>query len=343
MTVKIAVAGCTGYAGGEILRLLLAHPEVEIGALTAKSSAGTKLFAHHPHLGPLAGRDVVDTTAENLAGHDVVFLALPHGASAEVALQLGDDVLVIDSGADFRLADPAAWEKFYGTPHAGTWPYGLPELPGNRAILAATKRIAVPGCYPTATTLALLPALTAGLVDGHDVVVVAASGTSGAGKSLKPHLLHAEIHGSVSAYGVGGVHRHTPEMLQNFGRLGAPSPSVSFTPVLVPTSRGILATVTAPLAKPVTADEAYAAYAQAYGAEPFVTVLPPGVWPITQSIIGSNGVHVQVTVDEAAGRLVAVSAIDNLTKGTAGGAIQSMNLALGLPETAGLSTIGVAP
>mgnify|MGYP001216266461 FL=1 len=343
VTIKIAVAGCSGYAGGEILRLLLNHPEVEIGALTAKTSAGTTLFEHHPHLTPLAHRVVVDTTPENLAGHDVVFLALPHGASAEVAEALGDDVLVLDCGADFRLADASAWEKFYGTPHAGTWPYGLPELPGQRATLAAARRIAVPGCYPTATTLALLPALTAGLVDGHDVVVVAASGTSGAGKAPKTHLIAAEIIGSVSAYGVGGVHRHTPELLQNFALLGAPNPTVSFTPVLVPTSRGILATVTAPLAKQTTPEEAHTAYVAAYADEPFVTVLPAGHWPMTQSVVGSNGVQVQVTVDAAAGRLVAVSAIDNLTKGTAGGAIQSMNLALGLPETLGLTSIGVAP
>ncbi len=343
MTVRIAVAGCTGYAGGELLRLLLGHPEVEIGALTAKASAGTALIAHHPHLTPLAGRQVVETTVENLAGHDVVFLALPHGASAEVAEQLGDDVLVVDAGADFRLADADAWTKFYGTPHAGTWPYGMPELPGQREVLGATRRIAVPGCYPTATTLALLPALTGQLVDGHDVVVVAASGLSGAGKAAKANLIAAEIIGSVSAYGVGGVHRHVPEMLQNFALLGAPAPTVSFTPVLVPTSRGILATVTAPLLKPTTAAIVYETYRAAYDAEPFVTVLPQGVWPMTQSVIGSNAVHVQVTVDEAAGRLVAVAAIDNLTKGTAGGAIQSMNLALGLPETRGLSTIGVAP
>lgn len=343
MTVKIAVAGCTGYAGGEILRLLLAHPEVEIGALTAKSSAGSRLFAHHPHLGPLADRIVAETTPENLAGHDVVFLALPHGASAEVAAQLGDDVLVIDSGADYRLKDPAAWKHFYGTEHAGTWPYGLPELPGQRDILAQTKHIAVPGCYPTATTLAILPALTGGLVTGQDVVVVATSGTSGAGKVPKPNLIAAEILGSVSAYGVGGVHRHTPEMLQNFGILGATSPSVSFTPVLVPSSRGILATVTAPLARPITADEAYQSYRAAYADEPFVTVLPQGTWPMTNSVLGCNAVHVQVTVDAAAGRLVAIAAIDNLTKGTAGGAIQSMNIALGLPETTGLSTVGVAP
>lgn len=325
------------------MRLLLGHPEVEIGALTAKSSAGTLLGEHHVHLAPLADRVVAETTIENLAGHDVVFLALPHGTSAAIAEQLGDDVLVVDAGADFRLTNAADWDKFYGTPYAGSWPYGMPELPGQREKLAHTNRIAVPGCYPTASTLGLLPAITEGLVTGEDVVIVATSGTSGAGKSLKPHLLGAEIIGNVSAYGVGGVHRHTPEIVQNYRLLGASNPTLSFTPVLVPTSRGILATITAPLAKNVSADEAYEAYRRVYDGEPFVRVLPKGVWPQTQAVIGSNAVQVQVTVDETAGRLVAVAAIDNLAKGTAGGAIQSMNLALGLPETTGLTSVGVAP
>lgn len=343
MSVRIAVAGCTGYAGGELLRLLLGHPEVVIGNLTAKSSAGSRLIEHHPHLPPLAGVEVLDTTAENLAGHDVVFLALPHGASAAVAEQLGGDVLVIDAGADFRLTDAADWEKFYGTPHAGTWPYGLPELPGQRTALAGAKRIAVPGCFPTTVTLALLPALTAGLTDGRDVVVVAPTGPSGAGKSLRVNLLAAELLGSASAYGVGGVHRHVPEMLQNFRRLGAADPTISFTPVLVPMARGILATVTTPLAPGIDAAAVRDAYAAAFADEPFVHLLPEGIWPQTQAVVGSNAVQIQVTVDEAAGRLVAVAALDNLAKGTAGGAVQSMNLALGLPETTGLSTIGIAP
>lgn len=343
MTIRVAVAGATGYAGGEVLRLLLGHPEVEIGALTAGASAGTSLLSHHQHLTPLAGRVIDDTTAATLAGHDVVFLALPHGTSAGIAAELGPEVLVIDAGADHRLIDAAQWRAFYGSEHAGTWPYGLPELPGQRDLLSRTRRIAVPGCYPTTVTLALLPALTAGLVDGRDVVTVAASGTSGAGKSLKPNLLGSEVMGSASAYGVGGGHRHVPEILQNFGLLGAVAPTVSFTPVLAPMARGILATVTAPLLEPTTPAQAYATYVEAYSAEPFVTVLPEGLWPQTQSVAGSNAVHVQVTVDAAAGRLVAVAALDNLTKGTAGGAIQSMNLALGLPEALGLTTVGVAP
>ena len=343
MTFSVAVAGCTGYAGGELLRLLLAHPEVTIGTLTANSSAGTLVGASQPHLRPLADRLVEPTTAENLAGHDVVFLALPHGASAEVAAQLGPEVLVVDAGADFRLKDAADWHQWYGSEHAGTWPYGLPELPGQRANLATTKRIAVPGCYPTTATLALLPALTGGLIDGHDITVAAASGSSGAGKGAKPNLIGAELFGSASAYGVGGVHRHTPEILQNLRLLGARDPSVSFTPMLVPMSRGILALCTAPLLAPTTAEQAHQVYAQAYAEEPFVDLLPAGQWPQTQHVVGSNGVQVQVTVDESINRLIAVAVLDNLTKGTAGGAIQSMNLALGLPESTGLTSVGVAP
>jgi len=343
MTLRVAVAGATGYAGGELLRLLLGHPAVEIGAVTAGSSAGARLGDAQPHLVPLAERTVVETKAETLAGHDVVFLALPHGASAAVAAALDPETVVVDCGADFRLTDPAAWQQFYGSPHAGSWPYGLPELPGQRDKLGGARRIAVPGCYPTTATLALLPAIRHGLTDAHDTVVVAASGPSGAGRALKPHLLGSELMGSASAYGVGGGHRHVPELLQNFAACGAERPTVSFTPVLVPMSRGILATCSVPLAGGFALADLLAAYHEDFDAEPFVHVLPEGHWPQTQSVLGSNAVHLQVTVDEAAGRIVAVAALDNLTKGTAGGAVQCMNLALGLPETTGLSTVGVAP
>ena len=343
VTLRVAVAGATGYAGGELLRLLLGRDDVEIGALTAGSSAGAPLAESQPHLVPLADRVVEETTPAVLADHDVVFLALPHGTSAAVAEALDPETLVVDCGADFRLVDPTAWQQFYGSPHAGTWPYGLPELPGQRDVLAGARRIAVPGCYPTTATLALLPAVRHGLTDGRDTVVVAASGPSGAGRSLKPHLLGAELMGSASAYGVGGGHRHVPELLQNLRACGAEEPTVSFTPVLVPMSRGILATCTAPVRPGVGAEEVLAAYREDYADEPFVHLLPEGRWPQTQSVLGANAVHVQVTVDAAAGRLVAVAALDNLTKGTAGGALQSMNLALGLPETTGLSAVGVAP
>jgi len=340
--IRVAVAGASGYAGGELLRLLLGHPRVEIGALTGASNAGQRLGSLHPHLLPLADRVLEETTMETLSGHDVVFLALPHGQSGAIAEALPEDTVVIDCGADFRLADAADWERFYGSAHAGTWPYGLPELPGNRERLVGARRIAVPGCYPTVSSLTLAPAVAAGLVD-NDVVVVAASGTSGAGKSAKAHLLGSETAGNVSAYGVGGVHRHTPEISQNLSALTEGTVTVSFTPLLVPMPRGILATCTARLAPGVTAEQVREAYEKAYAGERFVHLLPEGSWPQTKAVTGSNAVHLQVTVDEAAGRLVAVGAVDNLTKGTAGAAVQCMNLALGLDEALGLSTIGLAP
>ncbi|WP_225076176.1 N-acetyl-gamma-glutamyl-phosphate reductase [Streptomyces sp. CoT10] len=342
MAVRVAVAGASGYAGGEVLRLLLAHPEAEIGALTGNTNAGERLGALQPHLPPLADRVLEETTPEVLAGHDVVFLALPHGRSAAVAERLGPDVLVIDMGADFRLKDPADWERFYGSPHAGTWPYGLPELPGGRAALAGARRIAVPGCYPTAASLALFPAYAAGLAE-NEAVIVAASGTSGAGKAAKPHLLGSEVMGSMSPYGVGGLHRHTPEMIQNLSAAAGERVTVSFTPTLAPMPRGILATCSAKARPGVTADSVRAAYEKAYADEPFVHLLPEGRWPATASVYGSNAAQIQVAYDPAAHRVIAISAIDNLTKGTAGGAVQSMNIALGLPEELGLSTIGVAP
>ncbi|WP_433323889.1 N-acetyl-gamma-glutamyl-phosphate reductase [Spirillospora sp. CA-294931] len=342
MGIRAAVAGASGYAGGEVLRILAGHPEFEIGTLTAGSNAGSELGEHQPHLRSLAGRVLAETTPETLAGHDVVFLALPHGQSGPLAERLGEDVLVVDCGADFRLADPADWERFYGSPHAGTWPYGLPELPGARERLRETRRIAVPGCYPTAVTLALFPAFAGGLVE-PDVVVVAASGTSGAGRAAKPHLLGSEVMGSVSAYGVGGVHRHTPEMIQNLTAVAGEPVTVSFTPTLAPMSRGILATCTAKVRPGVTGRTLRDAYTLAYDGEPFAGLLPEGRWPATSMTFGANTALVQVAHDEAAGRLVAVAAIDNLAKGTAGGAIQSANLALGLPEELGLTTIGVSP
>ncbi|MER5771538.1 N-acetyl-gamma-glutamyl-phosphate reductase [Streptomyces sp. NPDC001985] len=342
MAVRAAVAGASGYAGGEVLRLLLAHPGVEIGALTGNSNAGQPLGGLQPHLVPLAGRVLEATTAQVLAGHDVVFLALPHGQSAAVAEQLGDEALVIDMGADFRLRDPADWERFYGSEHAGTWPYGLPELPGGRSALEGARRIAVPGCYPTAVSLALFPAYGAGLAE-PEAVITAASGTSGAGKAPKAHLLGSEVMGSMSPYGVGGGHRHTPEMIQNLSGAAGEPVTVSFTPTLAPMARGILATCSAKARPGTTAQDVRAAYEKAFADEPFVHLLPEGQWPATASVYGSNAAQIQVAYDESARRIIAISAIDNLTKGTAGGAVQSMNIALGLDETTGLSTIGVAP
>ncbi len=354
MTFTVAVAGASGYAGGEMLRVLLAHPEARIGTLTAHSNAGTALGAHQPHLRSLADRVLAPTGADELAGHDVVVLALPHGASGAIAAELearGDGAVVVDLGADHRLVDAADWEHFYGSPHAGTWPYGLPELlhPGERtaaaqrAVLAGARRIAVPGCNVTAVSLGLQPGVAAGVIEATDVVAVLANGYSGAGRSLKTHLLASEALGAAQPYAVGGTHRHIPEIAQNLRSAGADEVTLSFTPTLVPMARGILATATARLVPGTDPGTVRDAWENAYADEPFVHLLPVGQWPTTAATLGANTALVQVAVDERAQRVVTVTAIDNLVKGTAGGALQSLNLALGLPETLGLHLDGVAP
>jgi len=346
MGVRVAVAGASGYAGGELVRLLAGHPGVELGALTAgPGNAGRPLAAVHPHLAALGARVLAATDPADpaamaaLADADVVALALPHGESAAVAGALPAGVRVLDLGADHRLTDPAQWVRYYGSEHppAPPWPYGLPELPGARAALGEADRVALPGCYPTAVTLALAPLLAAGLVAPDDVVVVAASGTSGAGATARRGLLGSEVMGDLSAYKVG-THQHTAEIAQNLGLA-----ALSFTPVLAPLPRGILATCTARLAPGVGETELTRALRSAYDGEPFVAVLPPGSWPHTGATLGSNAAHLQATADADAGRAVAVCALDNLGKGAAGQAVQVLNLLLGLPETTGLSRLGVAP
>ena len=333
MGIRVAVAGASGYAGGELLRLLAGHPEFELITATAHSQAGQPVAAVHPHL---AGLDLVFATTEpaTLADADLVFLALPHGQSAALAAALPDSVKVVDLGADHRLRDAAAWSRYYGGEHAGTWTYGLPELPGQRAEIAAATRVASTGCYAVATTLALAPLIAAGAVRPDDVVVVAASGTSGAGRAAKAHLLGSEVMGDLTPYKVG-AHQHVPEIKQATGATG-----LSFTPVLAPMPRGILATVTA---VPTGDADPRAVLTAAYADEPFVHVLPEGAWPHTAATAGSNSCHLQATVDVDSGRVIVVSAIDNLGKGAAGQAVQNANLMVGLPETTGLSVFGVAP
>lgn len=349
MGARVAVAGASGYAGGELLRLLAGHPDLEIGPLSANSNAGSPVTAAHPQLTGhprLDGAVFAGTDPDVLADADLLFTALPHGESAQLAARLPAHLKVIDLGADFRLADPEAWTAYYPTPYAGQWTYGLPELPGARDAIRAAGTVAAPGCYATASILALAPLLAAGLAEPADIVIVAASGTSGAGRSLRPDLLATEVMGSMSAYQVGGTHRHTPEIEQNIDpeRSGFPASapvSVSFTPTLAPMARGILATCTARSSAP--AAELRAALDAAYGGEPFVHLLPEGRWPATAATLGSNAAHLQVAADRHAGRAVVVCALDNLVKGAAGQAIQIANLMLGLPETAGLTAHGVAP
>ncbi|HST67067.1 MAG TPA: N-acetyl-gamma-glutamyl-phosphate reductase [Mycobacteriales bacterium] len=337
MGTTVAVAGASGYAGGELLRLLSAHPEFEVGPVAAFANAGERLGDLHPQLVSLADRVLVPTSAAALDA-DLVVLALPHGASAEIAAALPAGVPVVDLGADHRLASAAAWAAAYGGPHAGAWPYGLPELPGQRARITAGHRVAVTGCYAVATILALAPLIAAGLVEPADVVVVAASGTSGAGRSAKVSLLGSEVMGDLSPYKVGR-HQHVPEILQATG-----ATSLSFTPVLAPMPRGILTTVTARPARPgVTEADVRAVLTAAYGDEPFVHLLPAGRWPHTAATAGSNSAHLQAAIDTSSGRVIVCGAIDNLGKGAAGQAVQCANLLLGLPETTGLAVDGVAP
>lgn len=343
MSLSVAVAGASGYAGGEVLRLLSAHPEFDVTTVTAFQNAGQPLISVQPHLRSLAHLQLQATDAAALAGHDVVFLALPHGKSGEVTKDLPAGTLVIDCGADHRLTSEADWAQFYGGDYYGAWTYGLPELADQRAALAGAKRIAVPGCNVTAITLALAPGIAAGVIESSDLVAVLAVGPSGAGKTLRTDLLASELLGSAHAYQVGGIHRHTPEIRQNLELAGGVGVSVSFTPVLVPMSRGILATSTARLKAGVTKAQVRAAWEAAYADEPFVHLLPEGQFPRTADTLGANTALLGLAVDEAAGRVVVVSAIDNLVKGTAGAAIQSANIALGFPETTGLSVDGVAP
>lgn len=347
MTITVAVAGATGYAGGEILRLLVGHPRfldgtLEIGALTGNSNAGQSAADVLPHIPQLADRVIEETTVEVLGKHDVVFLGLPHGFSAEIGAALPESTLVLDCAADFRLRNAEDWTAYYGSDHAGHWPYGIPEMPGHREEIRSARRIAIPGCFPTGATLAALPAADRSLVD-PSFSVVSVTGVSGAGKKANVDLLGAETMGSVKAYNTAGKHRHTPEMVQNLSEVTDENVSVSFTPVLAPMPRGILSTVTAPLKDGVTEKKVREAYSDFYAGEPFVRLLPEGRQPQTQHIVGTNMCLMQVEVDECAGVLLATSVIDNLTKGTGGAAVQCMNLALGFDETDGLPLAAVAP
>lgn len=350
MTYTVAVSGASGYAGGEILRLLAAHPDIEIRTVTAHSNAGQPLIEHQPHLRSLAHLTLQPTTPEVLAGHDIVFLALPHGQSGQHTDALGDTPLVIDAGADHRLTSRQAWDAFYGGHFHEPWAYGVPELltaaGKQREQLRGASRIAAPGCNASTVSLSLTPGVAAGVIDPSDIVTMLAVGPSGAGKSLKPHLLGSELLGTANPYAVGGTHRHIPEIRQALAAASGATPGsirISFTPVLVPMARGILATSTAPIVEGVTDAQIRDAWEQAYGDETFVQLLPQGSFPRTADVLGANTALMGLAIDRAANRVTVVTAVDNLVKGTAGAAIQSMNLALGLPEGRALTVNGVAP
>ena len=352
MTYRVAIAGASGNVGGELLRLVAKHPQLKLETVTASSMVGQKVSSVHPAAAEYADLTFVDNSPESLTGHDVVFLALPHSKSAEVAAWLAADeqVLVLDCGADFRLESEADWQKFYGGEHAGTWTYGMPELvvepdsgTKQRDLLRGAKRIAVPGCNVTAITIGLAPALAEGLVEVDDIVSVLTVGTSGAGRGATEKLFEVEPTGSANAYQVGGIHRHTPEIEQNLSKAAGERIQISFTPVLASLERGILAVNTAKLRAGVNLSRAYEAYAKHYGCEQYVKVFEAGKFPSTADTIGANDALIGLAVDEHANRLIAVCAIDNLVKGTAGAAIQSMNIALGLDENTGLDDISLSP
>ena len=335
MGYRVAVAGASGYAGGELLRLISAHPDLDLTLAAAHGQVGRRVGEVHPHLPSLADVTFVDADPDALADADVVFLALPHGTSAALAGQLSESMRVVDLGADHRLRDAADYERHYGVPHPGSWTYGLPELPGRGEAIAGSLRVANTGCYAVAVIVALAPLVAAGIAEPDDVVVVAASGTTGAGTSPTRSLLGSEVMGDLAAYKVGR-HQHVPEILQATG-----ARTLSLTPILAPMPRGILATVTARPLGSVTEAEVREVLAAAYADAAFVHVLPEGQGAHTSATFGSNSVHLQVDIDQSSGRIIVTSAIDNLGKGAAGQAVQNANLMLGLPETAGLSVDGV--
>jgi len=342
--MKIGIIGASGYSGGELLRLLQSHPTFQVEYIAASTQAGSRISAVHPNLAgsPLYGERFFEATDVNRANEcDLVFTALPHGESAALIASLNENIKVVDLGADFRLNSSQAWEKYYGGVHAGTWTYGLPELPGFRDSISASSRIANPGCYATVITLAAAPALVNKAISGDDIVVVAASGTTGAGRKATANLLASEVMGSLTSYKFGGVHQHTPEIEQSLSVISSEEVRISFTPILAPMPRGILATVTAKLHTTITRDEILDMYKSFYAHEEFVTVLSNNELPKTSAVIGSNSVRIQVAVDSHTNRLVVSAVIDNLGKGAASAAIQNANLISGLPENTGLTSVGI--
>ena len=338
--MKTAVIGASGYAGGELLRLLATHPVFEVTVVSAHSNAGEQVTSVHPQLQSYAGREFVSADSIDFTAIELVFLALPHGESAALISKLPSHVKIVDLGADYRLEDPAQWEKYYGGKHAGAWVYGLPELASaQREAIKSQNKVANPGCYATSISLGIAPAMS--VSDSSDIVVVAASGTTGAGRSAKINLIGSEVMGSLSSYKFGGVHQHTPEIEQALSAVAQKEARISFTPILAPMPRGILATITAKLTTAITTEQAHQLYSKHYANDFFIDLLPLGQMPKTSAVTGSNKVQIQVAVDQHSNRLVVSVAIDNLGKGAAGQAIQNANLMCGLSEISGLALDGI--
>ena len=342
--MKVAVVGASGYSGGELLRLISGHPKFHLQSAIAHTNAGEAIGAIHPQLASTHSGKFQEFSSEAIVEADLLFFALPHGESGKLYTEHRDILAtkrIVDLGADFRLRSAEQWKKYYSGTHHGTWQYGLPELPGARAAISTSTKVANPGCYATALTLSIAPfAQISSKVNLADIVITAASGTSGAGRSAKINLLGSEVMNSLTAYKVGGVHQHTPEIEQAISEITGATVALSFTPILAPMPRGILASISIPIAGS-SAKEIREVFLANYSSEKFVHVLAEGQWPQTNSLIGSNGIQIQVALDEHVGRAVVITAIDNLGKGAAGQAIQNANLMAGIDEAAGLSPVGV--
>jgi N-acetyl-gamma-glutamyl-phosphate reductase len=346
---RIAVLGASGYTGAELVRLLLRHPSVEIALLTADRRAGQEMRQVFPQFAPfdLPRLQAIEGTDWLAAGIDLVFCALPHATTQKVIAQLFAQmpaIKVVDLSADFRLADPAAYARWYGHDHHAPElqrqaVYGLVEVYRER--IRHAHLVANPGCYTTCAQLPLIPLLAAKAIDPDEIVIDAKSGMTGAGRAAKEEMLFSEVSEGFHAYGVGH-HRHMAELDQEFSRAAGREVVVSFTPHLVPMNRGILSTIYV-RGRDATAEDLHAILAKTYAQEPFVHVLPLGTVPHTRHVRGSNMTFIGVVKDRMAGRAIICSTLDNLTKGASGQAVQNMNLMLGLPETSGLEQVALFP
>lgn len=336
--MNVGVIGASGYAGGELLRLLSNHPKFQISYISAGTNAGELVTAVHPHLSNFERSKFESTDLSRINTCYLVFIALPHGESGKLISQIKDQVRIIDLGADFRLSNKQSWEKYYSGDYAGRWIYGLPEIIGATQIAKET-RVANPGCYATAISLAIAPVID--LVVAQDLVAVAASGTTGAGRSAKISLIASEVMNSMSSYKFGGVHQHTPEIEECLSKVAKTSVNLSFTPILAPMPRGILATVTSKLNDSISVERIRQIFESFYQTSPFVCLLPQGQMPMTSSVTGTNNAQIQVAIDDHTKRLVVSCVIDNLGKGAAGQAIQNANLICGFEQDLGLTNLAV--
>lgn len=342
MTQTIAILGASGYTGAELVRLIATHPDMRVGALAANSKAGQSMVQVFPHLRHLDLPDLVKIDEIDFAGIDLCFCALPHKTSQEVISALPTDLRIVDLSADFRLRDPEAYEEWYGNAHSALSMqaeavYGLTEF--YRDAIRGARLVAGTGCNAATGQYMLRPLIAAGVIDLDDIILDLKCGVSGAGRSLKENLLHAELSEGYHAYALGGTHRHLGEFDQEFSALAGRDVRIQFTPHLIPANRGILATGYVK-GRP---EAVYQALSEAYANEPFVHVLPMGEAPSTRHVRGSNFCHVGVSADRVEGRAIVVAALDNLTKGSSGQALQNANLMLNLDETSGLMLAPVFP